>query len=263
MNRFEFFKNYKEFACYIRYKTANVLCNQLENSRDLNEQRALMLRIVEELAAQTDDLSMWLQAIMQRNDGDKKYRDEWERLLSIRTNHSDSKKVIDSFRRVRSLGGFLRKLDFPPISQIAKIHSTNEILMKEGVDTVWRSVRDAIEQRIVKSRILELVQNKIKHGMMVYTDTNENKIWIRIFKVNCEGTGRKKRLSRLNRNVEIPIDEPKAKSMVGTIKAYGQAIEALINLLLIDYKYKILSKKIRLKRENREKCLDEISKALS
>ena len=51
--------------------------------------------------------------------------------------------------------------------------------------------------------------------------------------------------------------------MVGTIKAYGQAIEALINLLLIDYKYKIVSKKIRMWKVNKARVLGEISNALS
>ena len=108
-----------------------------------------------------------------------------------------------------------------------------------------------------------LVQNKIKHGMMVYLDQDSNKIWLRIFNVKYSGKGKKKRISRQNRNIEILIDIDKAERMVGTTKAYGQAIEALINLLLIDYKYRIISKKIKLKRNNRERCLREISEALS
>lgn len=73
MNRFEFLKNYKEFACYIRYRTANVYFNQLVSSKDSKERRAMMLRIIEELTASTEDLSMWLIAVKERNNGDKRY----------------------------------------------------------------------------------------------------------------------------------------------------------------------------------------------
>lgn len=263
MNRFEFLKNYKGFACYVRYRTARVLYNQLTSSSDSKEKLSMMLMIIEELTASTEDLAMWLLAVMQRNDGDKLFRDEWERLLEIEISSRESKKVIDKFIRLRTLGGFLGKLDFPSIKQITKHLSSSEQLITEGIKTVKFSIDSAIKQRKDRSQIMTLIQNKIKHGMMVYTDQNPNKIWMRIFSVKYVGKSKGKRLSRRNRNVEIPIDVDKAERMVGTIKAYGQAIEALINLLLIDYKYKILSKKIRLKRGNREKCLDEILKALS
>ena len=223
----------------------------------------MMLRIIEELTASTEDLSMWLLAVMQRNDGDKRYRDEWERLLKIEIGSDESRKVIDKFMRLRTLGGFLEKLDFPSVRQITKHLSSSEHLVTEGIRTVKFSIDSAVKQRKDRSQITGLVQNKIKHGMMVYADPDPDKTWLRIFNVRYAGKGKKKRISRQNRNIEIPIDVDKAERMVGTIKAYAQAIEALINLLLIDYKYKILSRKIKMKRKNREKCLGEISKALS
>lgn len=266
MNRFEFLKNYKEFAAYIRYRTASVLYNRLEETSDSLEKRSLMLRIIEELAASTEDLTMWLVAVIGRNDGDDRFKTEWERLLTIRVNEDDKKNptnpqfILSNFIRLRTTKGFLKKLDFPSLEHISKELVSDQKIVDDAVDKVRFSIEMAIKQRKERSGLLLLVQNKLKHGMMVCADSDPNKSFIRIFTV--KKTKNKKRIIRRNRNVEIPIDVDKAGRMSGTIKAYGQAIEALINLILIDYKYKIITGKIRTRKLNRDKYLDEIDKAL-
>lgn len=190
-------------------------------------------------------------------------RDEWEKLLAIEIGDLDCRKILNNFTRIKTGEGFLKKLDFPPIVQTSKYLGSSKQMVLEGVKTVRFSIDSAVKQRKERSGALGQVQNKIKHGMMVYTDTNPNNSWIRIFKVKYVGKDGKKRLLRTNINFTIPIHIDKAERMVGTIKAYGQAIEALINLLLIDYKYRLVSKKIMTTEKNKNNCLKEIDKALS
>ena len=79
MNKFEFLKNYKEFAAYIRYRTNSVLFNQLRISTDPFDKRSLMLRIIEDLASSTEDLSMWLVAGMGAKKREKNNKKEAEK----------------------------------------------------------------------------------------------------------------------------------------------------------------------------------------
>jgi len=266
MNRFEFLKNYKEFAAYIRYRTNSVLLGQLRISTDHFEKRSLMLRIIEDLASSTEDLSMWLVAVMGRNDGNHRFRDEWERLLKMEINQNESKgmtkpsEVLSKFVRLRTTKGFLERLDLPSLEHISKELSSDQKIVDDAVNKVKSSIDMALKQRKERSGLLLLVQNKLKHGMMVYADSDPNKSLIRIFTVKMSKN--EKRIVRRNRIVEIPIDIGKAGRMTNTIKAYGQAIEALINLLLIDYKNKIITGKIRTRKPNKDKCLAEIDKAL-
>src|SRR5579864_7783406 len=109
MNTFEFLKNYKDFANHIRYNTAYVLLNELKSTKNVELQKLLMLRIIEELIASTEDLAMWLVALHSRNDGDRKYRDEWERILALEITQEQSSKTLMSFKRLKTTKGFLKK----------------------------------------------------------------------------------------------------------------------------------------------------------
>lgn len=260
MNQFEFFKNYKDFACKARSKTAEILFRELESSSDNELKKLLMLRIVEDLVSSTEDLAMWLIAIHARNDKDRKFRDEWERLLSIEINQEQSRKVLQEYARLKTVKGFLKKMDFPTVNQLVKKLGTEEKIVADAVEAIRFTIETAVITRADGLRIVERFQNKIKHGMMVYSDPNGNSSWVRDFSVKL--AGRSRRVSRKNRIFDIPIDIDKAERIVGTIVANSQGIEALINLLLIDYEYRIKSGIIRMQKQNRDKCLEEIAKAL-
>jgi hypothetical protein len=82
MNTIKFLKNYRIFASQTRYQTAIVYLEELKRADKPNNQKLMMVGIIHELVASTEDLAMWLVAISNRNDGDKRYRDIWERLLN-------------------------------------------------------------------------------------------------------------------------------------------------------------------------------------
>lgn len=262
MNNFEFLKNYKEFAGRIRYYTAETLLKELESTTDIEKKKLLMLRIVEDLVSSTEDLAMWLIAIHSRNDKNKKYQSEWERLLDkeLQINEEQSRKILSSYARLKTVKGFLKKMDFPTITQLRRKLGNDEQGMIAAVEAVKFTIETAVKQRSDGSRILERFQNKIKHGMMVYSDIAKDSSWVRDFSVKL--AGKSKRVSRKNRNFDIPVDQDKAERIVGTIKANSQGIEALINLLIIDYEYKIKSGKIKMQKKNKEKWLKEIELAL-
>ncbi len=260
MNQFEFFKNYKNFASKIRYITSDTLLRELKSTSSAEIKKTLMLRIVEDLVSSTEDLAMWLITIHSRNDGNKKFRDEWERLLFTQVNQEQSRKILSDYSRIKTINGFLKKMNFPTIKQLKEKLRTEEKMVNDAVEAIIHTIETALKTRVDEDRIVERFQNKIKHGMMVYSDIDTSNSWVRDFSV--KQTKKNGRIVKKNRNFEIPIDLGKAERIVGTIKANAQGIEALINLLLIDYEYRIESRKIKMWEKNREKCLNEIKKAL-
>ncbi len=260
MNQFEFLKNYKDFASKIRYLSAKTLFQELKSVSDAEVKKSLMLRIIEDLVSSTEDLAMWLVTIHSRNDKDKRYRDEWERLLSTYINQEESTKVLSKYARIKTISGFLKKMSFPTVKQLTEKLQVDESMVNDAIEAIRFTIETALKTRSDGDRITEKFQNKIKHGMMVYSDLETNNSWVRDFSVKL--TGRRRRVVRKNRNFEIPIDLDKTERIVGTIKANAQGIEALINLLLIDYEYRIKAGKIKMWSRNKEKILAEIKKAL-
>lgn len=261
MNRFEFLKNYKDFACLVRYRTATVLLANLKSSQDQEDKKVMMLRIIEDLVASTEDLAMWLITINDRNKTDKKFRDEWERLLIRRIETEESKKILQTYKRIKSVKGFLRKMDFPNVNRLSSKLNVTKSIVINAVEKIRHTVETAVKQREDNRGMVDRAHNKIKHGMMVYSDPSKDSAWVRDFSAKLAGVSR--RVSRKNRSIDIRVDIPKAERIVGTIKANAQAIEALINLLLIDYEYRIKFGKIRMRKAKKEKSLDEITKALN
>ena len=261
MNRFEFLKNYKDFANHVRYRTAEVLLAHLKTVTNPELQKALMLKIIEEVVASTEDLALWLIVLDKRNDGDKKYREEWERLLCYEITQPDLLNVLLNYNRPKTVNGFLEKLDFPPLDQLASKLGIEHGLVIDAVEVVQKTIRSAIKTRRDKSQIVVRVHNKMKHGMMVYSEMGTGVSWVRDFSVKL--AGKSKRISRKDRSFDIPVDLDKAERIAGTIKSNSYAIESLINLVLIDYEYKIKSGKIRMRKDNKDKCLAAITKALN
>lgn len=260
MNRFEFFSNYKKFANHIRFNTSEVILAQLKGTKDIELQKTLMLRIVEELVASTEDLAMWLITLHDRNDGDSRFRDEWERILVLEISQDKPSKILLSFKRLKTTNGFLKKMDFPNLDQLSTRLKSDKRLVINAVDTILATISSAINTRSDNDGIVVRFHNKMKHGMMIYSNISNATSWIRDFSV--KKLERSKRLSRKDRSFDIPVDIKKAERIVGTIKANSYGIEALINLLLIDYEYRFITRKIRVRKNNREKYLAEINKAL-
>lgn len=228
MNRFEFLKNYKDFACRVRYITSNTLLSQLKVSTNPEEQKALMLRIVEDLVTSTEDLAMWLVTIHARNDGNRRYQNEWERLLMLEITQEQSRKILLSYKRIKTVKGFLKKLDFPTIYQLRVKLGQNEQVIIDAVEAIRFTIETAVKTREDGARIVERFHNKVKHGMMVYSDVGSNTSWVRDFSAKIiRSSGR---ISRHNRNFDIPIDIDKAERIVGTIKANAQGIGLIMEI---------------------------------
>lgn len=67
MNTIEFLKNYNNFAYKVRHQTAKTFLERLRQSSNEDERRVMMLKIVEELIASTEDLAMWYLAVKRRS----------------------------------------------------------------------------------------------------------------------------------------------------------------------------------------------------
>ncbi|TSC88200.1 MAG: hypothetical protein G01um10145_909 [Microgenomates group bacterium Gr01-1014_5] len=262
MNQFEFFKNYKDFASKVRYISAKTLLQELKSTQSIEVKKSLMLRIIEDLVSSTEDLAMWFVTIHSRNDGNKRFRDDWERILAthIRETNEEATKILLGYTRIKTTDGFLKKMDFPKSKQLQEKLQVEESVVNNAVEAIRNTINLALQTRRDGQQIAVRFHNKVKHGMMVNSDASTNNSWVRDFSVRL--TQGRRRVVRRNRNFEIPIDIDKAELMVGTIKANAQGIEALINLLLIDYEYRISSGKIKMWSRNKERVLAEIKKAL-
>jgi len=258
MNTVKFLKNYRIFASQARYQTAMVYLEELKRVDKPNNQKLMMAGIIHELVAATEDLAMWLVAISTRNDGDKRYRDIWERLLSTVITESNTDKVLKSFKRVRTPKGLLKKLDLPSVDVLAQeTEMTNEQVI-ESLNALKEAIDSSIHNREVSNGVMVRAYNKIKHGMMVYLDPDELKrLWVRDFQVKYGKS--KKRIVRTNREMNINVDVKKAEAIVGTIQAIAQSLEALIGLILFDLEHRIKTGKPRMNGKNKKLWLDELN----
>lgn len=252
MNTIGFLKNYIEFACYARSITSKILLENLKQTIELNVKKVLMLRIVEELIASTEDLAMWLVTISQRNDGDKRYRDIWERFLCVDVDESKTKEVLIEFKKLGSSASLLDKLDLPSIPILLKKTGATKEKVEEAIEKIKESIDTALYHRLEGRGRFIRFHNKIKHGMAVYLDEyNKNNIMIRDLKLKPIGR-------RRNRNFQLSVDILKAERIVGTITATAQSVEALITLLLWDIEYRIKTGKIRMWSKTRQSWLKEL-----
>lgn len=264
MNTIKFLKNYRIFASQARYQIAVVYLEELKRVDKPNNQKLMMVGIIHELVASTEDLAMWLVAISSRNDGDKRYRDVWERLLDTfikEGEQSDTSKILKSFRRVKTPQGLLRKLDLPTVAALVnKTKMTSEEVL-ESLDALKGAIDVSIHNREVSHGVMVRAYNKIKHGMMIYLDPNDlRRLWIRDFQVRYAKSKKKqKRLVRKNREMSISVDAQKAEAIVGTIKAISQAMEVLIGLILFDLEYRIKTGKLRMNKKSKKLWLDELN----
>lgn len=144
MNTISFLRSYKDFACHIRSKTVQVYLEKIHSSDDKRLQIGLMVRIVEELVNSTEDLSMWLLAIASRNDGNKKYRDIWERILSVdiksdpkdvtyktlvRFGKAKTAAVIDQLKLSQPLGLFGGSMGAYTAIKLTEIYKVNRLVL--------------------------------------------------------------------------------------------------------------------------------------
>jgi len=71
--------------------------------------RLMMLRIVEEFVAATEDLAMWLEATQRRTSS---RFDIWVLMLTTHADEEASKTLIKDIARARTAKGFLKKINF-------------------------------------------------------------------------------------------------------------------------------------------------------
>lgn len=258
MNTVKFLKNYRIFAGQARYQTAMVYLEELKRVDKANNQKLMMAGIIHELVAATEDLAMWLVAISTRNDGDKRYRDIWERLLSTVITESNADKVLKSFKRVRVPKSLLKKLDLPRVDVLAQeLEMTNEQVI-ESLNALKEAIDSSIHNREVSNGVIVRVYNKIKHGMMVYLDPDDLKrLLVRDFQAKYDKS--KERIVRKNRIMNINVDIERAEVIVDTIKAIAQSIDALIGLILFDLEYRIKTGKLKMSGKNKKLWLDELN----
>lgn len=257
MTTIQFLKNYRIYAAEARYHTANIYLRELESVSNSNTQKLMMIRIIEELAAATEDLSMWLVAVSERNEIKNKKLDLWEILLLtfIRENEEDyTSKNLNKFLILKKPKALLKKLDLFSIDILAKNSNMSISDVEKGLKELLFSIKTSIDNRRVAKGILVRAQAKIKHGMMVNLDAKDiNNLWIRDLKL---GKGKRK----INRYYDTQINVIKAKKMVGTIRGISQSIQLIIDLVLADFEYRLVDGQLKVKAKTKKALLDDLHK---
>lgn len=252
-NIITFLKNYKDFGFKIRLVTAQNYLKIIDISTDFTEQKIMMLRILEELISSTEDLTMWLAAISERNIVDKKYRDEWEYLLVTEATDDRIVKILRTHSRIKTGKGLLKRFKTPPFKRILSYLKTDEATLMSLVNKLLEAIKASLKNRTVSKKVLIRFHNKVKHGMVVQDYGNE--LFIRDLKPKLS----KKRLIRRNRNLIIPFDQERAKKMVRTIETNAYAIKTIIILLMADYSYQLETRKRKLGKRQKEFWADSLN----
>lgn len=260
-NTIRFLKNYRLFAAQARYQTCLIYIDELKKTTVTNKQKLMMLKIIYELVASTEDLSMWLVAISKRNDRDKRYRDIWERILNVfikENGQDETTEILKSYKRIKTIKGLLKKMDMPTVETLVKETNITSKEMNDGLEALKKAITVSIQNRTSSKGLAVRAYNKIKHGMMVYLDPdNINNLWIRDF--SCIKSKKGRRLIRKNREMDIGVNIERAEEIVKTVGSVSEAIRGLIGLVLVDLEYRIKTNKIRMQSKNKNMWLAELN----
>lgn len=243
-NTITFLKNYKDFGFKVRIITAQTFLNTLLESKDIEIKKIMMLRLVEELISSTEDLAMWLAAVEQRENSDKKRRDIWEYLMLCQANDVFVKNTLKSVSRVKTGKGLLKKLRLPPVDELAQAGKLDEKSITPLLDKLLETFKTAYHNRTAANNLFIRFHNKVKHGMMVQNETNG--VFVRDLTID---TGKSGRIIRRNRNLYLDLNDEKAKKITGSIEATGYAIKNLVTLLLSHFWYQLKTRKRKLSKK--------------
>lgn len=243
-NTITFLKNYKDFGFKVRITTAKTYLNTLQQNPDTEVKKIMMLRLIEELISSTEDLAMWLAAVEQRENPDKKRRDIWEYLLLCQANDAFVKDILKSVSRVKTGKGLLKKLSLPPLSELVEGGKMDEKSITALLDKLLETIKASNHNRTAANSLFIRFHNKVKHGMMVQSEANG--LFIRDLSL---GKGKSGRIIRRNRNMFLDFNEDRAKKIVGSIEAVGYAVKNLVTLLLLHYWYNLKTRKNKLSKK--------------
>lgn len=242
-----FLKNYQRFSCSVRETTASVYLDVLKHSPDENTRKAMILRIMEEFMASSEDLTMWLSAVYERNNLPAKYRDIEEYLLDCRAGDQSVKDTLCKLSKIRTTGGLIRKLNFPPLTVLSSELKMPAATIEMTLEKILESIKATHSNRTTSRGALIRYHNKVKHGMMV---SEENGLLIiKDIKFKDLHNGRH---YRKYRTFTVEENLSKAKSTFNSIHALSQMIHLLASILLVDLSIKIQNRKRKLGKRQQE-----------
>jgi hypothetical protein len=242
-----FLKNYMRFGFKIRLVTAKSYLNVLLNSKNYEEQKIMMLRITEELISSTEDLTMWLAAINNRNHLKNIYSDIFEFLLSCWATDEQTLMILKQNARVKTAKGLLKKFEAPPLVRILEYLKTDEETLNKLLNKLIDAIKESLQNRTGSRKALLKFHNKVKHGMIIQDFGDE--LYIREVEHNNSKNG--KRHYKRNRNLFIPYDPERAKKMVGTIEVNANAVKTIVIILMADVAYNLQRRKRKLGKKQR------------
>lgn len=259
LTEIQLLKNLKIFALQARYQTSLVYWEELQKE-DLkhNNRKLMMLKILEEFVSSTEDLAMWLIAISKHNDSGKFGLLDQLLMADVPTKLKTSKKnknkhrdevvtILQGFNRVWTPNGLLKKLNLVSTVKLSNVSNLTEKELQELLSTVLITIKLTIEHRRKSEAILVRFHNKVKHGMTVFLDPeNINKLLIIDVQKN-----KHKRIMDLSVNIE------KAELALKNIDSIAKTISILVELRLLDYKYRINHDK-KLSKRRKQTLLDHI-----
>lgn len=242
-----FLKNYQTFAFRVRMDTSKIYLEKMLASDDPQIKKVMMLRITEELISSTEDLTMWLAAMLERSRFSSRIADVWEYLLQLQATDEQTLALLKSLTRIRTGNGLYRRFTLPPIEKIAEFTKTGVETIMPFFDNLLKAIKSSYRNRTVSKKILLRFHNKVKHGMVI--QDYGSGLFIRDFKPRRKGA------RKSNRNIFLPLDEVKAKKMVGTIEVNSVAVKFLVILFMTDYGYMMEQRKSSGKKLSKKELL--------
>lgn len=234
-----FLRNYQHFGHKVRAVTAKILYQAYFQNNNDETRKIMFLRLFEENIASAEDLLHWFAALVLREKYPPKLDTTWEFLLSAGINSLNAKFLITETKKtlnVRSGIGLFKKLDIGTLEELESFVKMDKITLTQLLNELLKILKVCIRNRTVMNALLLRAQNKIKHGMVVTDDGN--RIYLRDFRVIRTRNGKR---IRKNKNLDLRIDDTRAKGFLDTIEANSASVNLIVTLLMF-YQGKMIMK---------------------
>lgn len=226
-----FLKNYRQFGRKVRILTAQTYLEKLQLTQDVSEKKVMMLRITEELIASSEDLTMWLAGLKQKEAFNNNIDNIWDYLLVTSATEEQIEGELKNLARARTGMGLYKKFNLPSIDYLARFAKTDKDTILSLFMKLLEVIKASLHNRTARRKVMQRFHNKVKHGMVIQ-DYGSN-LYIRDYKLP---TSTKR---RSNRHLYLDLEEDRFKKMVGTIEATTSVIDFIVSLFLADYGSKI------------------------
>lgn len=171
-NTMTFLNNYVDFAAHVRGEVVMALLEQAKKESNYRKRESLIIKIVDEMAAESEDLAFWLLAHRRKDDdvdvhGLGRSVDVRTEILLTQLSDDDVNQTLDDFSRCADVDQLSDLLVLPPLNELAEMMNDEPDKLREKLETLRGVIKTNIENRRNSNGAIVRFHNKVKHGLIV------------------------------------------------------------------------------------------------